>query len=489
MQSASRGHLYVAASKHTEAGLMTHDRAVTPIVAPLTVLRRLEQRLEGLLLPGWRQAVAIISMLGFATVVGTSMVFLAQMLLARKLGPSSYGLFASSLATVTMIGPLAGFGLTQFRLKVYGVEGWAAHRWIKPSLQFMLVTTLLAAGTLVGWALLGAPDDSTRFMLLVLSPVILSMASVDLVANKLRLEDRFARMALWVSLAIPSSRLLVVLMLLLVPRLSVGFVAVGYGVIALGVALAALPHLIVLMRDEMRLTGHGPRPAVMPAASNPGMRDLWSQAWAFGVYAALYPIFFQISTILLKYLDGDTQSGMYSIGLAAMTAIYLIPTTIYQKFLLAKLHRWAAHDRPKFWLVYRRGNVGMLLLGLLVGGAVAVSAPWLVPMVFGEAYRGVVPVLLVLAFCPPIRFLSTAIGAALLTEHHMRFRVYAIAVATLVVVAVNALLIPSLAAVGAACATVCGELTLLLGSAYGVHRFHSNRFAEARGPVDDLITP
>src|SRR6185503_3251090 len=109
-------------------------------------------------------------MLGIATATGAVMVFLTQTLLARELGPSAYGLFASSLATVTMIGPLAGFGLTQFRLKVYGVEGWAAHRWIKPSLQFMLATTLLAGGSLVAWALLGAPDASTRFMLLVLSP-------------------------------------------------------------------------------------------------------------------------------------------------------------------------------------------------------------------------------------------------------------------------------------------------------------------------------
>ena len=62
------------------------------------------------------------------------MVFLTQTLLARELGPDAYGLFASSLATVTMIAPLAGFGLTQFRLKVYGVEGWAAARWLAPSL-------------------------------------------------------------------------------------------------------------------------------------------------------------------------------------------------------------------------------------------------------------------------------------------------------------------------------------------------------------------
>src|SRR6478735_5860750 len=105
--------------------------------------------------PNFRRSLATISMLGAATGAGALIGFLTQTLLARELGPSAYGLFASSVVTVTMIAPLAGFGLTQFRLKVYGVEGWAAHRWIKPSLQFMLATTLLACGGLASWALLG----------------------------------------------------------------------------------------------------------------------------------------------------------------------------------------------------------------------------------------------------------------------------------------------------------------------------------------------
>ena len=124
--------------------------------------------------PHFRRSLATISMLGAATGAGALIGFLTQTLLARELGPTAYGLFASSVVTVTMIAPLAGFGLTQFRLKVYGVEGWAAHRWIKPSLRFTIFTTLLAFAIVVGWALTGAPHNGTRFTLLVLTPLILS---------------------------------------------------------------------------------------------------------------------------------------------------------------------------------------------------------------------------------------------------------------------------------------------------------------------------
>lgn len=433
-----------------------------------------------LLLPGWRRAFAAISMLGAATFVGAVMVFLTQTLLARELGPADYGLFASSLATVTMVAPLAGFGLTQFLLKVYGVEGWQANRWLPTAMRFLRFTTLLAITLVVGWALFGAPRNGTRFDLLVLWPVILGVLAIELVGNRCRLEDRLGAMALW-QMAIPASRLVVAIALLLVPHLSGRFVALGYCAISLGVALAAWPQIRAMLHGDFDLHGHGPRPPDAAPPRPPGIGALWSEAWAYGVYFALYPVFFQISTILLKYLSGDAQAGLYSIALAVITAIYLIPAVIYQKFLLARLHRWAAHDRPKFRAVYRQGNIGMLLLGLAIGAGVVVCSPWVVPLVFGERYRGVVDILMVLALCPPIRFLSTAMGAALLTQDHMRFRVYAMAVATLVAIGLNALLIPRYAEHGAAWATVVAETVLLLGTALGVRRF--SRLQRAHDPA------
>jgi O-antigen/teichoic acid export membrane protein len=202
---------------------------------------------------------------------------------------------------------------------------------------------------------------------------------------------------------------------------------------------------------------------------------LWSQAWAYGMEATLYPIFFQISTVLLKYLDGNVQAGIFGIALGVMTAIYLIPSTLYQKFLLSMLHRWAVHDQQKFWRVYRHGIVAMLASGVLVGLALAGVAPWLVPLIFGEKFRPVVKVLAVLAVCVPIRFLSTAVSSALLNEQHMRYRVLAMGSSAVVVVAANVLLIPRYHEIGAAMATVVGEATLLAAMCLGMRRFHARR--------------
>ncbi|RPE81656.1 lipopolysaccharide biosynthesis protein [Vulcaniibacterium tengchongense] len=418
----------------------------------------------------WRNAAAAIGLLWLATAAGAAMVFLAQMLLARRLGPPEYGLFASSLATVTMVAPLAGFGLSQFRLKAYGAEGWGADRWLRPSLRFTVLSTAAAFAIVLVWALRGGPVDApTRAALLALSPVILGMLAIDLVGSKLRLEERYGALAGW-QMLMPAGRLLVAVLVVLIPSAGVVSATLGYCAVALLAVALALPQLRAMLRGGMQLRGHGPRPADFAPAPNPGVMRLCAEAWAYGVAAVLYPVFFQVSTVLLKYLGGDAQAGRYGIALAVMTAIYLLPATVYQKFLLSKLHRWAVHEVDKFWRVYRRGNWAMLLSGLAVGLALAVAAPLLVPLAFGEAYRGVAAILMVLALCVPIRFLSTAVGSALLTSDHMRYRVLAMAAATAAAVGLNLLLIPFYAELGAAAATVLAELLLLLAMYLGVRR-------------------
>jgi O-antigen/teichoic acid export membrane protein len=423
-------------------------------------------------LGNWRRAIGAVSVLWFATALGAVLAFVTQAVLARELGPAEYGLLASSLATVTMVAPLAGFGLSQYWLQVYGVEGWGANRWLRPSLRFIAASTLLAMSMIAIWAFVGAPSDA-RYLLLLLLPVVLGLLAVSLIASQLRLEERHHALALW-QLTTPGSRALVAVCLLAVPALTGQFVAAAFGAISLGVAWMAWPRLKAMMHGGIELHGHGPRPAAMMTQTPPSVGRLLSQSWAYGLEASLYPIFFSISTVLLKYLNGNAQAGIFGIALGVMTAIYLIPSTLYQKFLLSKLHRWAAHDRKKFWMVYRYGNVAMLVSGIAVGLVLVLVAPWLVPILFGEKYRPVVKLLAVLALCVPLRFLTTGVASALLNERHMRYRVFAMAACALVAIVLNALLIPRYHEMGAAVATVLGEATLLLSLYAGVRHFHAD---------------
>lgn len=412
-------------------------------------------------------------MLWIATAMGAVLTFLTQALLARKLGPSEYGLFASSLSTITIVASLAGFGLPAYWLQVYGVEGWQANRWLGPSWRFIVISTVTSLLLIVVWSFTGSTPDA-RPILLLLLPLVFGVLVVNLISSQLRLEERHQSLAWW-QLITPGGRVLVAGLLWLLPGVDGRVAAVGFSATAILMVMLAWPELRAMMRGDIQLYGHGPRPEQPIAAPPPSMATLWSQSWAYGLDASLYTIFFSISIVLLKYLSGNAQAGIFGIALGVMMAIYLIPTTIYQKFLLSKLHRWAAHDTDKFWKAFRYGSMAMLALGILVGGMLVVVSPWVVPIIFGEKYRQVAQVLMILAICVPARFLCTVMTTALLNEKHTRYRVGATGFNALVVVVFNVLLIPRYHVMGAACATVLGELSSLLSMYLGVRRFHARR--------------
>ena len=418
----------------------------------------------------WRPALAALSLLSLATAAGAAMVFLSQVLLARHFGPSQYGLFASSLATVSLVAPLAGFGLSQFRLKAHGAEGWAAERWQPAATRFIAVTSLLAVAGIVAWALAGPPvDAATRRMLLVLAPFVLGLLAVEQIGSKLRLEERHGALAGW-QLLMPAGRLAIALLAVAGLSMSIHAVAWGHLVLAVVALVLALPQWQAMHRGQWALKGHGPRDARLARdVVRPDARALLRLAWPYGVAAVLYPVFFQIGTVLLKYLRGDAEAGVFGIALAVMTAIYLFPATVYQKFLLARLHRWAVHDRARFRQVYRLGCIGMLASGLAVGALLAALSGEAV-RVFGHRYAGLQPLLMLMAVCVPLRFLSTAVGAVLLTEGQMAYRVGAMLAAAVAATMFNLMLIPAYGALGAAWATLAAEGLLLLAMYHGARR-------------------
>jgi len=79
-----------------------------------------------------------VSFLWLGSILGALSAFALQVILARELGSQNFGLFASSLAFITLMVPIAGFGIAQSWLKVFGLEGMNALRWLKGSFRFLM---------------------------------------------------------------------------------------------------------------------------------------------------------------------------------------------------------------------------------------------------------------------------------------------------------------------------------------------------------------
>jgi O-antigen/teichoic acid export membrane protein len=398
-----------------------------------------------------------------ATLLGAALTFGVQVLLARVLGVEQFGAFASALAMVTLVAPLAGFGLAGYWLKLYGHEGWAAQRWLPASFRFLLMSTCLVIAAVFVWAWLGPHDDLTATLLMLLATVIIGQVAVGLGSAKYQLEGRHRGLALWQLLPHLLRFTGIVALVLVFGREGFGVThaASVFAVVAAILLMLGAHHMLKLVRAEFRLEGHSDafRDASMRAQDTESLRvgKVMSGAWPFGLAGIFYLIYFQSDIILVKYIVGEAAAGLYNVAFIVMAAVYLIPGVLYQQFLLPKLHRWAHHDTAKLTQVYRVGNLAMLALGVVAMLLLWLLAPPLVPWLFGGDYRDAVVLVMILAVAAPFRFLASSAGAMLVTRDYMRVKVKLMGVTAMINIALNLLLIPRHGASGAAVATVATE--------------------------------
>lgn len=409
-----------------------------------------------------RKSIFKVLVLFAGSIGAASCAFFIQVLLARELEPAVYGSFATVLATVTLLAPLACVGVPGFLIRVFGVEGLYGLRWVITSLKlvtFGVVTVLLV---LVLWAWLG-PHDSLHFRLLCwMMPIIIGQVFMELVTVKLQLEERFYILALWQIL--PSLLRLCLLALVMVfvkyeqiqnvyagAYLLTSFLISGVGLVSIKLMLSGYFQLKGHLRSKGSLLSEAVSTHVVMRYSLP-----------YALMGVMYVIYFQSDIVLLNYLRSNEEAGLYNVAFTVMVAVYLLPNIVYQKFLLPKLYRWVNHDKKQFFKVFRVGNVVMAISGLIVMVVVFLLMPVAIPLLFGEAYRNVIPILNILVFCIPVRFIASSVVSVLVTEDNIKRKVKCMAAVAMMNIMLNFILIPILGGEGAALTTVISEVLLLI---------------------------
>lgn len=404
-------------------------------------------------------ALRAISTLYVSSMAAAGAAFVTQVLLSRHLGPTQYGSLSAALATVTILAPLGAFGIAPYWLRVFGLEGWLAMRWLSPSLRFAALSTFATCALLALWSWVGGASESTRILAVCLTPLIIGQALNELVQARFQLEERYYALALWQG-APYIGRCLVALSMV-VFGFGLGFVVAGFAVTAVVLSLISAQLLWRAAKGHLMLAGHGDDNRSEHVAS-PGIWAVPAGSWPFGLAALFYLIYFQSSIVLLEHLDSPHAAGIYNVAFTVMTAVFMLPSVIYQRYLLPKTHRWAEHDRDRFLAVYRFGNAWMLLLGFGIMGLLLISSSWIINCFFGAQYSQATGILILLAFTTPLRFLSTSVGGTLVTQEHMRRKVWYQAAIALVHIVLNILIIPKYSFIGAACVAILSETALLL---------------------------
>ncbi|MFZ1927089.1 MAG: glycosyltransferase, partial [Solirubrobacteraceae bacterium] len=164
----------------------------------------------------------------------------------------------------------------------------------------------------------------------------------------------------------------------------------------------------------------------------------------------------------LSAYSTDRQIAFYSIAFAAANGLALLPGALAGTLSPAFATLYGARDHARIHSGYWRAQRLLPTVSLpLLAGSLALG-PSLIKLAYGASYGPAGPVLLILlALFPLVPLLGTA-NALLVGLGALRIALICEAVGGLVTIALNFLLVPPHAAIGAALADIGGQLAVVL---------------------------
>jgi O-antigen/teichoic acid export membrane protein len=187
-------------------------------------------------------------------------------------------------------------------------------------------------------------------------------------------------------------------------------------------------------------------------------REFGRDVAPIGLGIVLSALYFRIDTFLIGLWHDTVAVGLYGAVFRIVDALRLFPAAALAVALPALCRATSLRTVTAM-------AVPLTLAAGLAGAALASVAAWLVPALYGPAYAASVPAFRVLLVAFPLMCLNYALTQQLIGWNGQRAFAALSAVALVVNLGVNAWLIPSLAIVGAAWATLATEVVLTAGCA------------------------
>jgi O-antigen/teichoic acid export membrane protein len=373
---------------------------------------------------------------------------LATVLVARLEGPASLGLFQLAL-TVTLLTSFAvALGLPKLLVREIARARREGPRWLESSL-FIVLASGSAATVLILLASLavGSAADVVA---------VLGLAAGALVF------DAAGRVIFGMFWAWERMQLEAVTTCLQEVAFIGGTAAAlvtGFGVP--GVMLAYLVSRAVgatigwLLASRLAGTVLVPRPGREPAFF------LLRRTLPFAMDDALSLAYIRIDAVLIGLIHGTTAVGLYQAAANLIIYLNILPRMLNLS-LYARMSRAWPGDSDE---LRRLRDASLRLIGafgvpLMVGSLLL--APEIIRTIYGPRFDGAITAFRLLALVIPIRMLGHTLGTALTAVDRQTQRMWAVAGAAVINVALNLYAIPRWSFLGAAAVTVMTEAALFV---------------------------
>lgn len=379
----------------------------------------------------------------FAQVLNRIISFFYIIYLARVLGVSDFGLYTVALAYFSIISGFADFGFNRFLMREIARDKSIISQLLFNivMLRLTLTSTLFAIFALILYFL---DPDKVRVSLILLATIAILPQAVaftfDAIFAALQ-KLQFSAVALFVS-----SLTTAAVGLFLVGR---GFGPTGAVVaLILGQVIYAIV-LIMLLYTQHKL--------IFPVISFNAIKQALAGSLPYGLLGVLGLLYFRIDTVLLSYLKGSFETGIYGAAYKFLEAVIFIPSALSVALfpVLAKFHEASPQNLKN---LYFKSLKMMLLIGLLILFGYILVLPVIISSVLPQ-YLPSITAIQILSLAIPFMFIHVPAVTVLLSTEKFLKQVLVLSVGMVIFnIGANLILIPKFGFIGASWVTVASEI-------------------------------
>lgn len=382
--------------------------------------------------------------------------FFYTIFLARNLGVLDFGIFSVGLAYFSIISSLADFGFNRFLIKEVAQEKgrtWELF-WNLVMFRLTLICCFFAIFSLVLYIF---DQDKLRVSIILLSflavlPQVIAVTfdGIFIALKKLQFS------------AIPAfiSSLSTVL---------VGLILVSKGLAVFGAVTALILGQIILALSLIFLLYKttGIKLAEVKLAV---IKKAVLGSMPYGILSVLGLLYFRIDTIMLSYMKGNFETGIYSAGYKFLESLVFIPNALsfalFPRFV--NLH---INNPSKLKDVLFKSIKIIFLLGALIMFAYLLILPSIINF-FLPSFKDSVTVIKILSITIPLMFVHVSASAVLLsTDKYLKQVIYLSIFPLILNILLNFLLIPKFGFLGASFVTVVSDLFSTIIIFYAIKKF------------------
>jgi O-antigen/teichoic acid export membrane protein len=369
----------------------------------------------------------------------------------RLLGPAAIGLIVTAMSATGILAIALGFGTKNYLVRAIVVTRGEASRLVATATVLRLMLAPLFLAVLIGYAHFAHyGHDGTVVLYLAGGATILTLLQEPMQAT-FQAVERMEYLALSDVINKSAQGLLGIALAVM------GFGAVGFA------ACWMVMSGVVLVLDAFWLRRHV-RLQIGTTVRRLGSMAKESMAyWAAGMF---FMIYLWIDTVMLSLMTNPTVVGWYGLPTRLFQTMMFIPVLMSTAWLprLVKVFEKAPRELQR---TARTPVELVVVLGLPIAAAVAVTAGPIIHLLYGSAYDQAVPVMIILGLCIPPMYLNIMLSQVVVAARRQVIWTWLMAAATFFNPTVNAMLIPLTqhrwhnGAIGAAIALLLTELLIV----------------------------